>query len=546
MRRLIPGLALLVAMALPAIASGHAERPSYFPNFNTETQEFEPITGEVPTYRSRGPSRVVCDGGRKATAERIREVFKGSSRRTRRLRDKRLAINRRCRHKTIQSAVNAADSGDRILIMPGTYREAPSREEPEPDPACNELYVESENGTRVASYEYQRACPNAQNLIAVIGDGPDADRACDDRCSLQIEGLGLEPADVFIEGERAKLNVIRADRADGIYLKNFEVEKSDFNNIYVLETNGFRIDEVVSHDSREYGVLSFASDNGLYENIEAYRNGDSGIYPGSGPEGHCERYGIEIRNSDSHDNAIGYSGTAGNGVWAHDNKFHHNSAGITTDSFASGHPGMPQDCAKWENNEIYSNNKDLYNAEMDAYCKRPVEERDDPEKVCPTFQTPVGTGILIAGGNGNIARGNHIYDNWRNGIMLLYVPALLRGSDSTGQSENDSGNQFDTSHGNSFADNRMGTRPDGTRDPNGLDFWWDEEGAGNCWGANEGAGGGEIESDPASLPACPEGSAFSTGNPVKSASQATCATWNPVDNTDPPGCDWFTQPPEPE
>jgi hypothetical protein len=24
-----------------------------------------------------------------------------------------------------------------------------------------------------------------------------------------------------------------------------------------------------------------------------------------------------------------------------------------------------------------------------------------------------------------------------------------------------------------------------------------------------------------------------------------CATWHPVDNPDPPGCNWFTTPPEP-
>jgi hypothetical protein len=57
---------------------------------------------------------------------------------------------------------------------------------------------------------------------------------------------------VRITGQKSKLNVIRADRADGIYLKNFQVQYSDFNNIYVLETNGFRIDSVVSKYSREY------------------------------------------------------------------------------------------------------------------------------------------------------------------------------------------------------------------------------------------------------------------------------------------------------
>ena len=67
---------------------------------------------------------------------------------------------------------------------------------------------------------------------------------------------------------------------------------------------------------------------------------------------------------------------------------------MTTDSFAAGHPGMPQDCSKWERNEIYSNNLDLFSEERDAYCfekNRPIQERD-PKVVCPAFNVPVGTG----------------------------------------------------------------------------------------------------------------------------------------------------------
>ena len=55
-----------------------------------------------------------------------------------------------------------------------------------------------------------------------------------------------------------------ADRADGIHLRNFTVQFSDFNNVYVLETNGFRMENIISRWSREYGFLSFTSDNGLY------------------------------------------------------------------------------------------------------------------------------------------------------------------------------------------------------------------------------------------------------------------------------------------
>jgi hypothetical protein len=488
-----------------------------------------------------------------------------------RMRRYRIRLIRQCRYRHIQSAVNAAKNGDRILILPGVYREEPSLRQVDKsynydkgayDPSADkspckgmyeDIYNQLESGVTgnvgggpvmVPTYEHQRTCPNHQNLIAIVGDDDDQDRECDDKCNLLIQGLGRRRGDVLISGSRAALNVIRADRADGIYLKNFTVELSDFNNVYVLETNGFRIEDIESRYAREYGVLSFTSDHGLYNEIEAYGAGDSGVYPGSGPEGHCDRYGIEITNVDSHHNTLGYSGTAGNGVWVHDSKFHHNATGMTTDSFAFGHPGMPQDCAKWERNEIYSNNFNVFDDERDEYCRvknRPIQERD-PKIVCPTFQAPVGTGIGIFGGNGNVVRDNWIYDNWRDGSKLLWVPANFRG-------ETDPAKEVDTSFDNLYATNHMGVRPDGARDPNGNDFWWDEEGKGNCWMGNVGPGGGAVSSNvPTGLPGCPGRSLVTLGNPAKTASQAPCSQWNPQDEDfdDPPGCDWFTTPPEPK
>jgi hypothetical protein len=209
---------------------------------------------------------------------------------------------------------------------------------------------------------------------------------------------------------------------------------------------------------------------------------------------------------------------------------------MTTDSFASGHPGMPQDCAKWEDNQIYSNNEDYFNDERDAYCKNTPIEKRDPTIVCPTFQVPVGTGIGIFGGNGDIARNNYIYDNWRDGIKLLYVPAAFRGEPDKGT---------DTSFYNTFTGNKMGVRPDGTPDANGNDFWWDEQGKGNCWGDNTSHSGLKPSSNVVvGLPACPGSDTERPGNQAKLASQASCATWDPYENPDPAGCDWFTRPPE--
>ena len=566
MRRGLAALALLVLIAaLPAAALGHAERESYYPAFDPLAKTFGPAFGAPPKYRRTGPTRVVCKPDSRA---RLRRAFRGRGRLLR----ERLAELRRCRYRHIQAAVNAARSNERILVMPGVYREEPSRGKPDDDPRCASM-KETKEGTlrygpqEVASYQYQVSCPNAQNLIAITGDDPaDADRRCDRRCNLQIEGRGRRPLDVVVENDQRKLNAIRADRADGFLLRNVTLQYSEANNVYVHETNGFTLQDLVTRWVNEYGVLSFVSDQGLYERIDAYAAGDSGVYPGSGPEdasppgGGC-RYGIEIRRVNSHHNNLGYSGTAGNGVWVHDSRFHHNSTGLVTDSIVPGHPGMPQDCAKWERNQIYSNNLDIYGKAATARCTDPQSQKTrpfrlrNPKIVCSTFPNPIGTGAII-NGNNNIVRGNRIWDNWRIGVALSYfgLQDAIRGEDKSGQSDPPSA--FDVNHGNQFTGNVMGAAPGGATAPNGVDFLWDGEGRGNCWSNNTAGTGRDVTFDARNsgrqFPACPQGSEFAEGDKDFQGRLTPCLTWDAGDYDNyPDGCggerieQWFVLPPKP-
>jgi hypothetical protein len=323
-----------------------------------------------------------------------------------------------------------------------------------------------------------------------------------------------------------------------VYFANFTVQNSTFNAIYVLETDGFVIDRMVGRWNDEYAFLTFAVDHGLYTDCEAYGNGDSGIYPGSASDLHGVRHAVEIRRCDSHHNTLGVSGTAGNSLWIHDNDFHHNSAGISFDSFFPDHPGLPQDSSVVEDNRLWSNNVNYYDYWADGTCDRPSAERGYGNGVvCPVVPVPVGTGILLAGGNSNVYRDNQMWDNWRYGGMQISVPAALR-------QETDPEKQFDTSHFNRWLVNTMGVAPDGSRAANGTDFWWDEGGTGNCWQANT-AGEHMITSDPGRLPDCGAPAVFRPSNPAKLARLAPCATWS-KDNHHPVGCDWMVTPTQPE
>jgi hypothetical protein len=543
-------LALVLLAVAPATALAHPERTTFFPDHTK---------GSRPALQpTKGEAHVVCKSD---SRQRILESWAGKGAKRAKERRRNLRRLKACKFEHIQQAVDAASSGDRILIMPGVYREEPSRAVKLNDPKCmgegfweetGDGHGEKPEGQErtavsqareqgfVPTYKFQATCPNARNLIAIIGDSlEDPDRVCDQKCGLQLIGTGRKARDVLIEGDRLKKDVIRADRADGIVIYNLTTEEGSFNNIDVVETNGFLIQKVVARWGKNYGVLTFTSDNGLYDKVEAYGNGDSGIYPGSGPEGGCKRYGIEIRNSESRGNVLGLSGTAGNGTWTHNTRFVDNAAGVINDSFASGHPGMPQDCSKWTDNIIASNNFNPFEDSNERYCNSTPFEQRRQDVVCPQFQVPVGTGLALYGANRNIVEDNRIYDNWRSGIRLFYVPATIRGDDEPEK-------QFDTSNGNRFANNTMGIAPDGSDAFNGVDLVWDEQGIGNCWEGNRAPASRGLTSQPELMPKCGNGGSRSTQpNPETAGREVPCATWDPQENPDPPGCTWFQTPPKP-
>jgi hypothetical protein len=346
-------------------------------------------------------------------------------------------------------------------------------------------------------------------------------------------------------------------------MKNFTIELFEFNAIYVLETDGFVIDDVVSRYNDEYGFLTFAVDHGVYKDCEGYNNGDSTIYPGSASDVNADsteysqtkRWSIEIFNCKSHHNALGYSGTAGNSVYVHNNDFFLNQTGIATDSLYPDHPGLPQDHGWWAHNNIYSNNTNYTEKFVQSgICDKPPAERGykPPANkkpwegtVCPVVPAPVGTGMVIAGGNWNLLEANRVWDNWRTGFMLISAPAILR-------NEEDPNKQFDTSHHNKYIDNIMGIAPNRKTDLNGTDFWWDDTGVGNCWQNNIGDKDLGVRSNtlyPGGLPDCDVsgGSMGLPANPYKQGLIITCALYDRNDSfwRDPPACDFYDTPKEP-
>ena len=580
-------LVLVASLALPAAALAHLERPSYWPDPRPDKAVTPAAGGKVPAARSlrsavtgKGPGqvRVVCQGRRGGTSMKLmRRSIRAaqahgfrirpsqpkehlSNSEARRLLRMNRALASDCDYRRIQEAIFDSGNNDRVVVMPGRYREKPSRRAPTNDPKCADLIQDNGNGGMAPSYRYQVTCPNDQTLIYIQGrkvpkkppptppraerEGiPDLGKCV--RCNLQLEGSGVKPTDVVMDAGKnythkgagakpgqangcdfqpecsyAKDVVLRVDRADGFVARNFLTKSSTEHGIYIEEADGYLLDKTKMYWSAEYGNLTFTSDHGLYKNCDSYGAGDAALYPGAAPETgkgvedkafypDAPRINTVVKHCDMRSSALAYSGSQGNAVRITHNEIYANTTGVVTDSIsASGHPGYPPDSIEVDHNNIYSNN-------LNSYSKNPPFEN--------TVGLPIGVGIFWPGVNKSTVHDNHIFDNWRRGTMLVSVPSgVERGSpedpSAAGACPLGLGNpDYPTSCQDEYTGNVMGRAPKGFKpsvavgkfgnpssfdDPgvrNGVDFWWDEAPTeGNCWPGNVGPDGtrGSLTADP--------------------------------------------------
>jgi hypothetical protein len=622
-RGLVTVGAVAAALALPGLALAHIERPSYWPDPAADTSVSPPAGGKVPKVRplsdavtGKGPGevRVVCIGqngtkSMKLLRKSVRKAKKSgykvrpsqkklklSRNKARKLVEQNRKLAKQCEYSEIQPAVFDSGNNDRVVIMPGTYREPTSRAQPLNDPKCADMTQQDSGGAETPSYRYQVTCPNDQNLVYVQGravpDAPPPEPPLDNRqgipdegpcvrCNLQLEGSGVAPTDVIVDGggdyagkgpearpgSLDKHVDIRVDRADGFVVHNLTTRGALEHGIYVEETDGYRIDTVKMFWAADYGNLTFTSDHGLYRNCDGFGAGDAVVYPGAAPETgeqadlsfypDAPRINTVVKKCDMRGSVLAYSGSMGNAVRITKNHVYANAAGLSTDTIsASGHPGFPADSVEVDHNLIYSNNLDLFEA--------------DPPVEPVVGVLPVGTGIFWAGHNNGRVHDNWIFDNWRAGTYLLSVPDALvtpEGAVNPGISC-PTAPMLTTSCGNEYFDNHMGRAPKGFRMhkaarkfgnpvggkkgklPNGVDFWWDEAASntGNCWYDNVGPDGkrGSITAGAGdgadALPSNCDNTA--SGDSVKLAYLLSCFLAREGD-LPPESCDWYETPPKP-
>jgi len=511
--------AAIAALALPALATAHLERPSYWPDPAPDGGVSPPAGGEVPTARSlasaatgAGPGEVlvVCKGqnGKRSLAL-LRASLRQAKRKGYKLRpsqpkikvkkakakrllktNKRLA--NRCAFDSVQAAVNDAGNNDRIAIMPGLYTEPESRSQPVNDPTCNpDLLQEDASGDLTPSYEYQVTCPNDQNLIyvqgrALAGDPieppledrrgiPEAELGECVRCNLQIEGTGVKPEDVIMDagtdytgsgpkakpGGYAKHVVLRVDRADGFVGRNFLTRGAAEHGFYNEEVDGVLLDRVKFFWTADYGHLSFTSDHNRIQNCEGFGAGDAVIYPGASPETGSQT--SDFYPDGPRDNTVVAKCDMHGSALGYSGSMG-NAVRITGNHIYGNMTGISSDTLSAaghpgfpaDSSEIDHNY--IYSNNLDLY------RNDAP--VGALVGVPIGTGVLYAGMNDADVHHNWIFDNWRDGAMLFAVPdAFTNGGGAEGDifpgvsCPDAPGNGFSTSCGNEFHHNKVGRMP---------------------------------------------------------------------------------------
>ena len=329
----------------------------------------------------------------------------------------------------------------------------------------------------------------------------------------------------MIEGDRLKKDVIRADRADGFFLRNVWVEQGAFNDVDVVETNGFQ-PAPARHALRP--ELRRAHLRLRQRPLRAHR----GVrqrrlrhLPGLGPRGPLPA----LRDRDpprqlapQRARLLGHGGQrhldAQLEVPPQQRRHLRRLVRLRPPRHAAGllEVGHQRRSTRTTRTTSRTTATPTARTRRSRSAARRSCARSSRCRSAPASSSTASTSNLISN--------NTIYDNWRSGVRLFWVPAAVRG-------ENDPAKQFDTSNGNKFIGNQLGY-DDGKRQPNGVDFFWDEQGIGNCWPGNQ-APGGKVTSDPATLPQCPAGLALpAVGNPAKIAAEAPCAD---VGSGDQPG-----------
>lgn len=379
-----------------------------------------------------------------------------------------------CKYNTVQKGVDAAGKWKHrkanrkrnatVRIQPGTYREGVLVH-------GKRKGYNFKNLTIMGVTKKKRPLKNARKVV-LEGKGALTDLTATPN---------WRPGDAKTQ---AAQNAIDGVSTVGLKMKNMWARHYQNNTFFVhasnIEADGeycadYVMNNLVSSDTRSYGLFARNCFGGKILNSEGWGHGDSTVYIGETP---CDEWDWTnkgenpvpcqadpnwtlVKNIKAWGNPLGYSGTNSKYVKITDSMWFNNGAGIVPNTLDS-EEFEPAGSMIIENNDIFWNNYNYY--QEDATYNNVIGDGN-----------PIGVGIMLYGTDGVIARNNNIFGHEKWGVATFSGPELF--DVNVGDDAKNMNNQF--------IDNEMGLN--GT-DGNAIDFFSDASGGGNCWSGNTATG----------------------------------------------------------
>lgn len=354
--------------------------------------------------------------------------------------------------ESIRAALEQARPGDRIVVMPGTYREGSPGD-------LNALTIHDSGITLTGM-----SLPNRPVVLENAGG--------------QSFGIWVSPPDS--SGPEAESDTehppcgLVGTTVRGFTLSGFTVRGFARDGVHLACVDGFSLSRNVADGSGEYGLFPIVSSHGSINGNEVMNTQtDAGIYVGQSRD-------VAIRDNHVHDNLLGIEVENSVSCTVAANLVHDNTFGIFVDLLPFLERKRQQDTAI-VGNQVYNNNR---------------PNTAEPDELLGLL--PPGIGILLTGADRTSVSGNTVTGNQFAGIGVTSVclAFALQGQTCEGLDiePNPDGNRI---VGNLVLGNGMVPVGIPALDALRGDLVWDGTGTGNCWQGDQFA-----TSFPAALPGC--------------------------------------------
>ena len=290
-------------------------------------------------------------------------------------------------YTSIQAAVNAASSGDWIVIDGGIYPEA--------------VYITTPN--------------------------------------LHIRGMDRN--DVIVDGQHTVGNGIEVWKADGVSIENLTVRNfdrptvdgEDGNQIWwnggdgegTIGLHGWTGRYLTTYSDgllSGYGIFISNAERGSLDQVYASGMNDSGLYLGA-----CRDCRARISHALVEGNCLGYSGTnSGGHVIIQDSVFRFNSNGVGPNSLNNDDQPPPQDgaCNSFKNTSATPTFSSTHIGRCTVFRRNVVEFNNNFSAPAnsTTASIPWGNGFVLIGTYADLIKDNDIHGNPNNGLIGFENP----------------------------------------------------------------------------------------------------------------------------